>query len=58
MKGDDPNLASNWSSLAGGRWHNFFPDLADKYLPCLSASPGATTSEDRLRLGVSFAVPG
>jgi hypothetical protein len=40
MKGGDPNLASSWSFLAGGRRHNFFPDLPDKYLPCLSASPG------------------
>jgi hypothetical protein len=58
MKEGDPKLANNWSFLARGRRHNFFPDLPDKDLPYLSTSPEATTSEDHLRLGVSFAVLG
>jgi hypothetical protein len=51
MKEGDPNLASCWSFLAGGRRHNFFPDLPDKYLPCLGASLGGNNFRRSSPLG-------
>jgi hypothetical protein len=51
MKEGDPNLANNWSFLAGGRRPNFFPDLPDKDLPRLSTSPGDNSLKRSSPLG-------
>jgi hypothetical protein len=47
----DPNLASNWSFLTGGRRPSCFPDFPDKHLPRLSMSPGGNSVRRSSPLG-------
>jgi hypothetical protein len=51
MKEGNPNLASNWSLLAGGRRHNFFQDFPNKYFPRFSTSPGGNSVRSASPLG-------